>query len=499
MRKKLPSSFYNFTTLISTAVATVAFVISLGLIGLDSWRGFTNPYMGLVTYVALPLLMLGAIFIGFLGIVFTRRRLARNLEAKPYPVVDLNLKRNRFLVTWVGIIGIVLMIFSAFGATQAYAYTESVQFCGTTCHQVMGPEYTAYQHSSHAKIPCKECHIGPGAENYVQSKLAGTHQLYAAMTSSYNTPIPTPVKNLNSSKETCEHCHWTGQFYTSKMRTRIHYLSDETNTPHQISMLVKVGTTEQGKDVGIHSHMYLNQQITYASLDEQRQNIPWVEVKDANGNVTVYRDKENPIDDAKLKTLPRRTVDCTDCHNRPAHQFPHPDTSLSDGFTRGRLDITLPELKTAATDALNAPYKTKKEGLAGVEKSLREFYAKSYPEVAKAKAKSIDQAVTELKAVYARSYFPEMKADWRSHPDNLDHIHFNGCFRCHDDKHVSDTGRVISKDCQNCHLIVAQGKPGTAIPTTLKGQPFVHPEDIGDAWKDTPCKDCHGQAEEEEK
>jgi hypothetical protein len=29
---------------------------------------------------------------------------------------------------------------------------DSVSFCGTTCHTVMAPEYTAYQNSSHSRV-----------------------------------------------------------------------------------------------------------------------------------------------------------------------------------------------------------------------------------------------------------------------------------------------------------------------------------------------------------
>ena len=45
------------------------------------------------------------------------------------------------------------------GGAQVWEYTNSPQFCGTTCH-TMPPEYSAYQTSPHARILCVECHIG---------------------------------------------------------------------------------------------------------------------------------------------------------------------------------------------------------------------------------------------------------------------------------------------------------------------------------------------------
>jgi hypothetical protein len=41
----------------------------------------------------------------------------------------------------------------------------------------MKPEYTAYQNSPHARVACVNCHIGPGANWFVKSKLSGTWQV----------------------------------------------------------------------------------------------------------------------------------------------------------------------------------------------------------------------------------------------------------------------------------------------------------------------------------
>jgi hypothetical protein len=66
-----------------------------------------------------------------------------------------------------------------------------------------------------------------------------------------------------------------------------------------------------------------------------------------------------------------------------------------------------------------------------------------------------------------------------------------GCFRCHDGKHVSPEGKVISKDCNSCHTILYQGPEQVPSTYTTAGAEFIHPEDIGDAWKETNCNDCH--------
>lgn len=496
MRKRLPSSLYNLTSLFGLSLALLMLALIVILIIVDAYRGFRNPYMGLITYIGLPSIMLFGFFLALVGAIRTRRRWRKDATARAYPVFDLNNPRMRGFATLFGAGGAVLILLSGFGTYQAYGYTESNKFCGETCHTIMNPEYVAFDHSPHAELECKQCHIGPGAGNYVDAKLNGVHQLIGAVTGDYNKPIPTPVANLLDSKETCEKCHWTGQTYSPKMLNRTYFLADENNTAHQISMLVKVGSIEPGKGEGIHAHMYLDSEVTYIATDPQRQVIPYVEMKHKDGTVTVYQDPENPLDPKVIATAKRVKVNCTDCHNRPAHKFPHPDTTLNEAFGKGLLDRSLPEFKTIARDSMEKYYKTQKEALEGIQKDILKFYEESYADVYKTKLEKIMESVVQVQEIYKRTYFPEMRATWRAHPDNLDHMHSDGCFRCHDGTKKSPEGKVISKDCSTCHLFVAQGPPGGKLPTDIRGQEFIHPQDIGDAWKDTPCKDCHGAMEE---
>ncbi|MDP4193180.1 MAG: cytochrome c3 family protein, partial [Bacteroidota bacterium] len=88
--------------------------------------------------------------------------------------------------------------------------------------------------------------------------------------------------------------------------------------------------------------------------------------------------------------------------------------------------------------------------------------------------------------------FPEMKVRWDAYPNQIGHLTFNGCFRCHDDKHVSDDGKVISKDCNLCHIINAQGTTkDMQVAKVNEALEFKHPSDIGDAWKESLCTECH--------
>ena len=130
---------------------------------------------------------------------------------------------------------------SAIGSYQTYQYTDSVQFCGTACHVPMKPEYTTYLQSPHARVACVECHVGPGADWYVRSKLNGVHQLFDVVLNTVPRPIETPLGNLRPARETCEQCHWPQRFIGDIDRTDYHYLSDETNTPFAVRLELKVG------------------------------------------------------------------------------------------------------------------------------------------------------------------------------------------------------------------------------------------------------------------
>jgi NapC/NirT cytochrome c family, N-terminal region len=66
-------------------------------------------------------------------------------------------------------LALLFLLATAFGSYQTYQYTDSVQFCGASCHVPMHPEFTAYLHSPHARVSCVDCHVGSGAESHVRS------------------------------------------------------------------------------------------------------------------------------------------------------------------------------------------------------------------------------------------------------------------------------------------------------------------------------------------
>ena len=68
----------------------------------------------------------------------------------PLPVLDFNKASTRKALATFGVLALVSVVLSlAVGSFKAVHWMESVEFCGTACHTVMQPEYTAYQRSPH--------------------------------------------------------------------------------------------------------------------------------------------------------------------------------------------------------------------------------------------------------------------------------------------------------------------------------------------------------------
>lgn len=401
-------------------------------------------------------------------------------------------KRTIFLYFSFGIVFFLLI--SAFGSFKAYEYTETDAFCGKVCHQVMEPEFSAYLDSPHSRVGCVKCHIGSGADWFVKSKLSGVHQVYSVLFNKYSKPIPTPVKELRPAEGTCEQCHSPSHFFSEKRVDYTYYLSDENNTKSKISMLLKIGGGNSFNNTGsgIHWHMNINNKVYYLHSDDRRLEIPWVKMVDKDGNETIFKLKGF---DSSKTIFPKenyRLMDCIDCHNRPSHIFHLPDKMVNLFMGNKNIDESLPFIKSLVVQSIDKDYSDKKVGLDSIKYSIENFYKINYPEIYKSKRAEIEQAITSAQRIYDRNYFTYMQANWKKFPDHIAHTYTPGCFRCHDGgRHLSDDGKVISNDCNSCHLIISQEFYDGKVEQSLNGLNFIHPIGFGYSVKDQLCTDCH--------
>lgn len=498
MKLKLPHSTQNWISLIGATIALISFsmIVFLSVVSFLFEKG--NSYLGLVIYIALPaVLFFGLLLIPFGMYLKVKKDKKRGTDdSKDWPVLDLNnlRTRNAFMVFSIGTA--IFLLASAVGSYEAFHYTESVEFCGTLCHTVMKPEYVAYQNSAHARVACVDCHVGTGAGWYVKSKMSGLYQVYAVTVGNYPRPIPTPISNLRPARETCEECHWPQKFYSHKLRLEKHYLTDENNSEWDISLTMKIGAnlSALGLQQGIHWHINPDIKIEYKALDEKRESIPWVKYTNLKtGQIYIYEEPNIKLDKQKLDSLETRVMDCMDCHNRPSHNYQPPAFFINNAITSGAVSKELKQIKFAAMEILEKEFSTTEEAMKGIEDYLYTFYKDNFPDIYSNKKDLLDKAIRSIQEEYNKNIFPEMKVRWNAYPNNIGHLEFTGCFRCHNDKHVSNEGKLISKDCNLCHSINAQGPPENLELATIRGAlDFRHPGNtVKDEWKEMLCVDCH--------
>ncbi|MBI4445302.1 MAG: NapC/NirT family cytochrome c [Acidobacteria bacterium] len=500
MRRVIPRAFFNPLSLFGAGLSFLSLAIIIFLILFEAVSGGeTPPYSGILTLVVIPGFLVLGLFIVLLGMLWERRRVRRGgTERSRYPQIDFNDPRQRAVFAFVIAIIVVFVLASVLGAYNAYEYTESTEFCGLACHSVMKPQHVSFQHSPHARIMCVNCHVGEGAGRYIQSKLLGVRQLFLLARGNYPRPIDTPVKNMLPARDTCERCHWSRHFQGSQLKTINYFLPDEQNSPWSTVLLMRIGggeSSEMGPTSGIHWHMNLEHEVSYVATDPDRQVIPWIRSKARDGKVTEYLSKDSELTTERIESAPKRRMDCMDCHNRPSHVFRSANEAVNEFMSLGLIDPKLPSAKSISVEALEQPYTTEKEALKGIGEFVRQKYAEGYPQLSPEQKAAMERAILELQTIYSRNYFPEMKVSWKTYPDHIGHFTSPGCFRCHDNNHVSKDGKVLSRDCNLCHTIMAQGPDISQAPPVPQPLPFEHPEDIGEMWMESNCSDCHGPAE----
>ncbi len=454
---KLPSSIKNWVSITGAVIAVFNLATIFSLVVLNWVFNFGGTYIGLFIYMVLPAFMIFGLLLIPIGMRINRARAKKADQdgfSKNWPILDFNNlgTRNASLIFVVGTV--FLLVISSVGSYEAFHYTESVEFCGKLCHQVMEPEYTTYHGSAHERVACVECHVGSGASWYVKSKMSGLYQVYSVLANKYPTPIPTPIADLRPAQETCEKCHWPEKFYDRKMKLKYSYLTDDENTERIINLQMKTSSeiTSEGIQKGIHQHISPDVRIEYKTLTANRQIIPWVRYTNLKtGESEVFTDNEQPLSQNQLDSLETRVMDCLDCHNRPSHNYNVPQNFIDKSMSQGKISKTLPGIKQISMTALYKEYSTKDSAFMAIRNQVTEYYKSSYPDLAVSRKADIEKAIVEIQDGYSNNIFPAMKASWKAYPNNIGHLETDGCYRCHNDRHTTTKGKVISKDCNLCH------------------------------------------------
>jgi len=452
-------------SLSGTALALAALVLMLSLFALEQFGFEGGPYLGILTFLILPMIFVVGLILIPIGAMLWRRKVSRlsGGESMPLmPVFDLNVPKTRH---WLLILLAATMINVIILSTATYKgveVMESVEFCGMACHAVMEPEHTAHQRSPHSRVSCAECHIGPGADWFVKSKMDGAWQLVAVALDIYPRPILTPLHDLRPARDTCEQCHWPTKLVGDKLRVITHYKDDEESTELTTALLLKVGGSNAGGSHGIHWHVDPDVKIRYRS-DETREEIYNVEFTHRDEETVNYADRKAPEEGGVW-----RSMDCVDCHNRPSHIYESPGPAVDNAIAAGLIDQSLPFVKRESMRVIEAEYESHEAARIEITKGLAAYYAENYPDVAAERGEDIDAAATALGDIYSVNIFPQMKVWWDTYPNHIGHEQSDGCFRCHRRSMRTAERKQISDDCDTCHVLLAEGEEDPDIMSILR-------------------------------
>ena len=443
--------------LIITATSTWLFFLPAELRG-----EVENPYKGAVLYLILPVIGFVGVILTVAGMMLGRRRIRERLETG---VTDRKTALHRLVAFLVITIAANLLIGTQL-TYRAVTYMDTPQFCGAMCH-VMRPEYVGHQDSTHASVACAECHIVPSASGWIEAKMNGTRQLLEMVTNKYPRPIPSALESgrLVPSKETCESCHWVEKLVGTRLVVSPSYNADEQNSHSYTVLMMLVGGS---KMEGIHqAHFAAGYEIRYAASDSKRQTIPWVERRNTRtGETKTY--SASGTKPEQVTRLPKYSMQCVDCHNRPTHDFLLPDRALNRALALGQVDATLPFIKKQALAVLQANYSSRADAAQKIPSAIETYYKQTYPQVYAQRKADVQRVGNAILAIYNQNVFPEMHVTWGTYPTNLGHTDSPGCFRCHDGSHTTADGKeTVSQDCAACHQLLAVGESSPEILKTL--------------------------------
>jgi NapC/NirT cytochrome c family, N-terminal region len=430
-------------------------LIILGLIGHLTGL-IANHYFAIFTFLFLPSMMLFGLCLIPLSCYFRRKKWFKdsliNAEHLKIDLADKQHRKGIVLFMVLSVINITVLMLVVY---EGYHFTDSSYFCGVVCHEVMDPEYTAYQRSPHAKVSCVACHIGPGADWYVRAKLSGLRQVKAVIDGNFSRPIPAPVEHLRPARDTCESCHWPEKFHGKKIKEFISFTNDNQLDAEIQEVALRIGGRNPVTDEfeGIHWHVSRDIKVEYQALDKKRTTIGRVKVTRPGGITEEYTlNDEAPEEGVTLKW---RTMDCIDCHNRPTHVYDELEQIIDFGLYSKKITPDIQGIREDSTKVLESEYSSRDEATEKIVEDLLELVSKRHGNDFVAEhEKEILGSGSFLLEAYLNNVWPKMKVTWGTYRQHLGHQNAEvgyGCFRCHDDDHETKFGKVIKQDCDMCH------------------------------------------------
>jgi hypothetical protein len=418
-----------------------------------------NPYIGLLIFIAIPMVFFLGLVLIPIGIALGKRRIAERLLE-----VDRRAAWQRAGM-FFAIMTVANIIIGSQLTYRSVEHMETNQFCGQSCH-IMKPEFTAHLVPPHQEVDCASCHIAPGATGWLKAKMNGTRQLMEVAFNTFPRPLESGLEShrLVSSADTCERCHARESAIGARLRILSKFNGDEANTRTETVLVMQVGG---GRFGGVHgAHLRPGVHIRYAAADKKRQTIPWIEYQNTeSGVMRTYLASGATAD--SVRSLPTFEMQCVDCHNRTGHAFELAESAVDRAMVAGEIPANLAFVKKTAVELLKSGYTSEADAAQKIPAGLSKYYQAKYPEIASKRATDIRAAGEALRAIYSHNVFPDLKVTWGTYPNNLGHTDAAGCFRCHDEGHSTSDKKTITQDCNVCHQALAVEETSPEILKTL--------------------------------
>ena len=218
------------------------------------------------------------------------------------------------LLRWL----IVLLVIGAVGAVLSVEVTSHSKFC-SSCH-IMTPFYASWSHDVHSDVQCVECHIPPGATNYVAAKLNGLGQVVDDWLNRTSTK---PSASVSALACTREGCHVMEEVDTSDFSER-GYFFDHTkhiNLDYH-GIAVQCSTCHSHIKGQKHFEVNTNVCITCHMIEQAPIDVAAVSPADGAGLLRLRTPiaamiRETPGAE-KLLVAP---ANCASCHEPPLEPF----------------------------------------------------------------------------------------------------------------------------------------------------------------------------------
>jgi len=409
----------------------------------------------------------------------------------------------------IGALLILAVVFALLGtgSVAVWQYTNSDAFCANACHDVHPENTFAHHASQHRRVACVECHVGriPTFEQAV-AKAGHMSHLWGVLTG-YERPLIS--HSLPPSRKSCEGCHTSSPHLHNSVRVRRHFAPDEANTETKVTLVVRTLGRAFQKDVrGIEWHTGTD--VRFIATDPQKQNLPWIEVTQADGSTVVYEDVKSPLDEAAIAAADVTEMECVDCHNRVGHPFRNPETAVDEALANGTLNPNFPYAKARLTEIMNQDFDSREEALELVQAGWAQ-YAEEFPHLAEESPEDWQNSLEFLEErqdfmadLMTRTRLLHPDLDWRSFPDHSGHEDAPGCFRCHSGHHRDGDGNLVPVACTLCHgipVITRQDRvTGGLLELIDQTRPRSHRRDDfafahHERASEKRCGSCHGEIE----